>query len=233
VGRIRYLGLLLYDAERIPDAVNVPDEDLVDSHREIILDPFDAEVIEAAGRNGIDPLWIESAQKSPVYKFVQDWRLALPLHPEARTLPMLFYVPPLLPVIGTQENGAYDVEEGDYFGSVERARVPIRYLARLFAAGNEEHVKEVIRKLIAVRVMRRQQTVGDGDGAGVEAALREAGLDTETAEAIYRLTSLPTFEQRFVVPPYHREMAIEMMQDPLERKQDAGVGGRKAPARGP
>ncbi len=233
VGRIRYLGLLLYDADRIPDAVDVPDDELVDSQRDIILDPFDDEVIAAARSNGIDPLWIESAQKSPVYRFVKNWRLALPLHPEARTLPMLFYVPPLLPVIGTKANGAYDIEGDDYFGSIERARVPIRYLARLFAAGNEEHVKDVVKKLIAVRVMRRQRTVGDGDAAAVDDALREAGLDRETAEAIYQLTSLPSFEQRFVVPPYHREMAIEMMQDPLERGQGVGIGRREPPARGP
>jgi nitrate reductase beta subunit len=233
VGRIRYLGLLLYDAERIEDAVNVPDERLVDAQRDLILDPHDERVIEAARDNGIDPLWIESAQKSPVYRFVKDWRLALPLHPEARTLPMLFYVPPLVPVIGTSANGAYEIEGEDYFGSIERARIPIRYLSRLFAAGNEEHVREVVRKLIAVRIWRRQQTVGDAEPVGVEGALAEAGLDAETAEAIYELTSLPTFEQRFVVPPYHREMAIELMEDPLERKQGTGVGHRAPPVRGP
>jgi nitrate reductase beta subunit len=27
-----------------------------------------------------------------------DWKLALPLHPEYRTLPMVWYVPPLSPI---------------------------------------------------------------------------------------------------------------------------------------
>jgi nitrate reductase beta subunit len=233
VGRIRYLGLLLYDADRITDAVTVSDEELVDAQRDMILDPFDPEVIAEANRSGIDPLWIESAQRSPVYKFVKEWRLALPLHPEARTLPMLFYVPPLLPVMGSKESGAFEIEGQDYFGEIETARVPLRYLARLFAAGNESIVGDVLKKLIAVRLFRRHETVSDCDPAAVDRALTEAGLDAETAEAIYRLTSLPTFEQRFEVPPYHREMAIEMMDDPQTRKQMAGVGSRNEPQRGP
>ncbi len=233
VGRIRYVGLLLYDADRIPDAVAAPDDKLVEAQRDIILDPFDPAVIEAAAESGMDPLWIESAQSSPVYKFVKEWKLALPLHPEARTLPMLFYVPPLLPAMGTRENGSFEIEGEDYFGSLDQARIPIRYMARLFAAGNESVVEEAIKRLIGVRLKRRQETVGDADPAGIQSALSEAGLDEETVEAIYKLTSLPTREDRFVVPPYHREMAIEMMEDPLVRKQTAGVGRREAPARGP
>ncbi len=233
VGRIRYVGLLLYDADRLLDAVGVPDEELVQAQRDIILDPFDPEVIDAAAQNGMDPLWIESAQNSPVYKFVKMWNLALPLHPEARTLPMLFYVPPLLPVMGTMQNGNFEIEEDDYFGSIDRARIPIQYMARLFAAGNESIVRDAVKRLIGVRLHRRQETVGDADSAGVDAALGEAGLDVDTANAIYRLTSLPTIGDRFVVPPYHREMAIEMMEEPLARKQNTGVGRREAPARGP
>ncbi len=233
VGRIRYVGLLLYDADRITDAVAVSDDELVAAQRDIILDPFDQSVIDAAAENGMDPLWIESAQSSPVYKFVKEWNLALPLHPEARTIPMLFYVPPLLPVMGTRENGSFEIDEDDYFGSIDRARVPIRYMARLFAAGNESIVRDVVKRLIAVRLMRRQETVGDADPASIDGSLAEAGLDAETAEEIYRLTSLPTLKDRFNVPPYHREMAIEMMEDPLTRKQSSGVGRREAPARGP
>jgi nitrate reductase beta subunit len=64
VGRIRYLGVLLYDAKK----------------------------------DGISDGVIESAQNSPVYKFVMEWKIALPPHIEYRTLPMLFYVPPMSPV---------------------------------------------------------------------------------------------------------------------------------------
>lgn len=233
VGRIRYLGLLLYDADRIPDAVGVADEELVTAQRDMLLDPFDPEVIAAAEHNGIDALWIEAAQKSPVYKFVKVWNLALPLHPEARTLPMLYYVPPLLPVMASIEAQGYDIQGEDYFGSTELTRIPLRYLARLFAGGNEEVVRAALRKLIAVRVYRRHETVGDAESADVDRALADAGVTREQAEAIYRLTALPGFEERFAVPPYHREMAIEMTDDPMARKQGTGLGTRKPAARGP
>jgi len=29
-----------------------------------------------------------------VYKMAMDWKVAFPLHPEFRTLPMVWYVPP-------------------------------------------------------------------------------------------------------------------------------------------
>ena len=34
-----------------------------------------------------------------------DWGLALPLHPEYRTLPMVWYVPPLSPIKSAAEAG--------------------------------------------------------------------------------------------------------------------------------
>lgn len=49
VGRIRYLGVLLYDADQIEAAASVPSEkDLYQAHLDIFLDPNDPAVIEAA-----------------------------------------------------------------------------------------------------------------------------------------------------------------------------------------
>ena len=78
------------------------------AQRAVIKDPFDPQVIAAARANGVSDAMIESAQKSPVYKFVKKWKLALPLHAEFRTLPMLFYVPPMLPVLAKIKDGVYD-----------------------------------------------------------------------------------------------------------------------------
>ncbi|MEZ5364930.1 MAG: nitrate reductase subunit beta [Bryobacterales bacterium] len=95
VGRIRYLGVLLYDADRIEEVALKPDHELVEAHRSLILDPHDPEVIAAARASGVDSAVVEAAQRSPVYKFVKEWGVALPPHIEYRTLPMLFYVPAL------------------------------------------------------------------------------------------------------------------------------------------
>jgi nitrate reductase beta subunit len=120
----------------------------------------------------------------------------------------------------------------DLFHDIDQARLPMQYLARLFGAGHEGKVRYALKKQKAVRAYRRQLTVGDIDAETVDRMLREADTTREEAEAIYRLTSLCTFEDRFVIPPMYREEAIEMMQDPLEAKQGTGFGFMEGPARG-
>ncbi|NBF18310.1 nitrate reductase subunit beta, partial [Pseudomonas sp. Fl4BN2] len=83
VGRIRYLGVLLYDADRISEAASVEQEtDLYESQLSVFLDPHDPQVIAQAERDGVPAAWIEGAQRSPVYKMAIDWKIAFPLHPE-------------------------------------------------------------------------------------------------------------------------------------------------------
>ena len=94
VGRIRYLGVLLYDADRIKEIASCNEKDLVAKQMEIYLDPFDEQVRQAARENGVAESTLDSARKSPVWKFVKEWGIALPLHPEYRTLPIIFGVHP-------------------------------------------------------------------------------------------------------------------------------------------
>lgn len=232
VGRIRYLGVILYDADKIPSAASAPEDQLVAKQLDMILDPNDPAVIEAAKKNGVGPDVIKSAQDSPVYKFLKVWKIALPLHPDFRTLPMLFYIPPLLPVVARVEGGTYDVDNSEYFSSLAKARIPIRYMANLFSGGNEKAVEESIKRMFAVRIFKRSEEVGDMDAANVKAAMADTGLTAEECEDIFRLTSLPTFEERFVIPPAHRERAIELMDDPYKFKAETGVGFSEKPERG-
>jgi nitrate reductase beta subunit len=224
--------VLLYDADQIEAVAKRPDAELVDAHRDMILDPHDPKVIAAARANGIHDSVIESAQKSPVYQFVKVWKLALPPHIEYRTLPMLFYVPPLSPVMATQEGKTVDHVSTDLFHDIDQARVPMQFLASLFGAGHEGKVRYALAKQKAVRIYRRAVTVGDIDMPTAERVLREAECSPEEAEEIYRLTSLCTFDDRFVIPPMHREEAIEMMKDPHEHRQEAGFGFTAGPRRG-
>ena len=232
VGRIRYLGVLLYDADQIETVAKLPDAELIDGHRNMILDPHDPKVIAAARANGIHDSVIESAQKSPVYQFVKVWKIALPPHIEWRTLPMLFYVPPLSPVMSTREDKTIDHVSQDLFHDIDQSRVPMQFLASLFGAGHEGKVRYALGKQKAVRIYRRAVTVGDIDMPTAERVLREADCTSDEAEAIYRLTSLCTFDDRFVIPPMHREEAIEMMKDPHEHRQEAGFGFLAGPRRG-
>jgi nitrate reductase beta subunit len=251
VGRIRYLGVLLYDADRIEAAASADEKDLVRAQLDILVDPFDEKVIASAVENGIPDSTIKAAQSSPTYKFVKEWGLALPLHPEFRTLPMLFYVPPLLPVMASvsQSDGAqkdqlnpmaktwpdnwlYDTSTKGLWGTIEEARFPLEYLASLFGAGDTAPVADRLKKLMAVRIYRRWKTVGDVTEAVASRALAETGLTADSAEAIYYLTSLAKFNDRFVIPPAHREQAIEMIEFTGDVKGATGFGFRERPERG-
>ncbi len=231
VGRIRYLGNVLYDAAKIEALAGRPTEHLVMGQRDLILDPHDPKVIEGAKKNGVSDAVIRSAQESPTYRFVKEWGLGLPLHPEFRTLPMLFYVPPLSPVLSASQGGPTSNESRDLFHEVEEARVPMQFLANLFGAGNTEPVRYALRKQYAVRMYRRHVTVGDVTEEMADKALAQADCTREQAEAIYRLTSLASYEQRFVIPPAQREMAIEMISDPLDHKASTGFGFSSPPMR--
>ncbi|MEZ5149086.1 MAG: nitrate reductase subunit beta [Bacteroidales bacterium] len=232
VGRIRYLGVLLYDADKIKEFASCEESELVEKQKSIYLDPNDSEVIKAAKENGIADSTIEAAQKSPVYKFIIEWGLALPLHPEFRTLPNLFYVPPLLPTMAFVENGTYETTSDSLWGAIENSRLPMKYLANLFSAGNEKTIEVVLKKLMAVRLHRRDETVGDLPEKEISDPMGEVKMDKETANEIFRLTSLPLFDERFVIPAAHREEAMEMLESTADVKGNHGFGFKEPPKRG-
>ncbi len=231
VGRIRYTGALLYAADRIRDAASVADRDLVAAQRETILDPFDPGICGKAAEDGVPDAVIDAARKSPVFRFVKEWKLALPLHPQFRTLPMLFYVPPLLPVAALTSGGRYECA-GERAGGPGAGRLPLAYLAALLSAGNEDVVLEACRKLAAVRVHRRRLTVGDVPEKEAARAAEAAGASFDELEAIYRMSALATFDERHVIPPFQRDTAVARTVDPGVHKGDAGTGYRRPPRRG-
>ncbi|MCU0258374.1 MAG: nitrate reductase subunit beta, partial [Solirubrobacteraceae bacterium] len=135
VGRIRYMGPLLYDMDRVVDAAGRPDHELVEAQREIVLDPNDPEVIAAARAQGVSDVWLEACRRSPVYKMFIDWKIALPLHPEFRTMPSLFYVPPESPMItALDKNGCWESGDG-WLPEIDNFRIPLAYLSSMFSAG--------------------------------------------------------------------------------------------------
>ncbi len=231
VGRIRYFGVLLYDADRIKDAMSSPQHNLVDAQRRVFLDPFDEEVIAKAKANGITQEILDAAQKSPVYKYVVKWKLALPLHVEYRTMPMLFYVPPLLPVLGKKANDVYanSMNGNDFAEMLENARVPLKYLASLFSAGNEEVISGIMKKMMTVRAVKRAQQLKEELNEPTKKMFRETGLTPEEVEEIYHLTALSTFNERFVIPETRREQAMQEMVDPEFCKGNCGLGFNEMP----
>ncbi|MBT1428366.1 nitrate reductase subunit beta [Dickeya dianthicola] len=205
VGRIRYLGVLLYDADRIEQAASTENEtDLYGRQLDIFLDPNDPEVIAQAQRDGIPLSVIEAAQQSPVYKLAVEWQLALPLHPEYRTLPMVWYVPPLSPIQAAADAG--NLAHSGVLPDVESLRIPVQYLANLLTAGDTRPVLRALRRMLAMRHYKWAQTVEQVTDVS---ALEQVGLTQAQAEEMYRYLAIANYEDRFVVPSSHRELARE------------------------
>jgi nitrate reductase beta subunit len=171
-------------------------------------------VVAAARASGIAPGVIEAARRSPTYAFVKRWEIALPLHPEFRTLPNVFYVPPLLPLFAERTGDVARTAEG-FFTSAEKARLPLAYLAELFSAGNEAPVALALRKLAAVRLWRRAETVGDVAPGEVERAFAGAGFDARAAAELHRLTTYARLEERVVLPPATRAESVGPLSCPV------------------
>lgn len=211
VGRIRYIGLMLYDADRIEAAASAENEqDLYESQMDIFLDPHDPEVIREAREAGIPEDWIIAAQQSPIYKMVVDWRIALPLHPEYRTMPMVWYIPPLSPITNRVEGQGSSLDESDIFPAIDNMRIPVEYLANLLTAGDTERIRDVLRKMAVMRIhMRNQQTGKTSDPA----LLNRVGMDTQEVEDMYRLLAIAKYNDRFVIPPAHREEVADLFKE--------------------
>ena len=199
VGRLRYLGLFLYDADRVTEAAATQNEqDLYEAQLDVLLDPNDPEVIAAARRDGISADWLEAAQRSPVYQLACEYKVALPLHPEYRTMPMVWYIPPLSPVVEALRDTGHDAESaGNLFGAIRSLRIPVEYLAELFTAGDVAPVVDSLDKLAAMRAYMRDHNLGRPADPSIPAAV---GMTEEEVYDMYRLLAIAKYEDRYVIP---------------------------------
>ncbi|TBO57576.1 nitrate reductase subunit beta [Streptomyces kasugaensis] len=222
VGRMRYLGVMLYDPDKVLAAASVADDrDLYPAQLDVFLDPHDPDVVRDAAASGIAPDWIEAARNSPVRKLICEYQVALPLHPEYRTMPMVWYIPPLSPVVDALAGTGFDGEDaGNLFGAIESLRIPVEYLAELLTAGDTVAVDSVLRRLAAMRSYMRGVNLRDERDADIAG---EVGLTAGQMEAMFRLLAIAKYEDRYVVPSAARADA--------QRLEDTYIGpGEGAPA---
>jgi nitrate reductase / nitrite oxidoreductase, beta subunit len=129
----------------------------------------------------------------------------LPLHPEYRTLPMVWYVPPLSPIMNhiTNEN---ELNVDGYIPAVDQMRIPMQYLASILSADDTSVIRRVLLKMAAMRVHMRSKTVGGIDDVKKSKLLQEAGTTMEELEDMNRLLGVAKYNERFVIPTARREM---------------------------
>ncbi len=227
VGRLRHLGVMLYDADAVLQAASVKDDkDLYEAQLSVFLDPEDPEVRAAAEREGIAHDWIQAARRSPVYALIKKHRVALPLHPEYRTMPMVWYVPPLSPVTdAVHATGYHDDDPDRVFAAIDALRIPMEYLANLFTAGDTTVVDGVLRKLTAMRVHMRAQQLGDPPDQDL---LGQVGAGAQDIEDLYRLLAIAKYDDRYVIPRVHAEGSGALMAQHCSLDYPGGVSNLAA-----
>jgi nitrate reductase beta subunit len=179
-------------------------------------------VVAAAREQGIAEDWIDAAQKSPVYALTKVYNLALPLHPEYRTMPMVWYIPPLSPVVDLLRDQGHDAEDRDVlFGAIDALRIPVEYLAELFTAGDVDRVTLVLRRLAAMRAYMRGISLGNEPDESIPASV---GMDGATMYEMYRLMAIAKYSERYVIPKAHAEQAHDLEEMGCSLDFDGGPG---------
>jgi nitrate reductase beta subunit len=120
-------------------------------------------------------------------------------------MPMVWYIPPLSPVIDVVRETGEDAEDtGNLFAAIDALRIPIEYLAELFTAGDTVPVDRVLKKIAAMRSYMRDINLGRDPDASIPAAV---GMSEEEMYDMYRLLAIAKYDERYVIPPAHAEQA--------------------------
>jgi nitrate reductase beta subunit len=113
-------------------------------------------------------------------------------------MPMVWYIPPLSPVVDAISHDGHDGEDlGNLFGALETLRIPIQYLAELFTAGDTEVVGNVLRRLAAMRSYMRDINLGRETQPQIP---QSVGMTEEQIYNMYRLLAVAKYEERYVIP---------------------------------
>jgi len=113
-------------------------------------------------------------------------------------MPMVWYVPPLSPVVDVLTGTGHDGEDaGNLFGAIDALRIPVDYLAELFTAGDPGPVRAALQRLAAMRSHMRRVNLGEPQRPEIAASVR---LTPAEIEAMYRLLAIAKYDERYVIP---------------------------------
>ena len=204
VGRIRYLGVLLYDADRIQEAASVEhDRDLYQAQLDIFLDPNDPKVIAQARIDGIPDDWMEAARNEPGLQdggAMEGGAAAAPRIPHAAD--------------GLVRAAAVaDQRRGQRRAGRHQRRDPRRQPA---AHPGQVPRQPADRRRHGAGGARARAHAGDARLPAREARRRahqrrrcwsRSGITQAEVEEMYHVMAIANYEDRFVIPSTHREYA--------------------------
>jgi nitrate reductase beta subunit len=118
---------------------------------------------------------------------------------------MVWYVPPLSPVMSLVEGPGSEADPDDVFPAIDELRIPIEYLANMLTAGDPEPVRVALRRLAAMRGWTREKNLGGEPDPAVAAAV---GMEPAEIDAMFRLLAIAKYDERYVIPQAHGEIGI-------------------------
>ena len=123
VGRLRYLGLVLYDADKVSRRP-LRRTTRTSTRRSVGLPRPERPRGGREARARRHPRRLDRRGAALAGLRAHDrHRVALPLHPEYRTMPMVWYIPPLSPVVDVLADTGYDDAEDALFAAIDALRI--------------------------------------------------------------------------------------------------------------
>ena len=87
---------------------------------------------------------------------------------------------------------------------VHSLRIPVKYLANLLTAGREAPIELALRRMLAMRGYMRAKTI---EGVIDHQLAGSVELSAAQIDEMYRYLAIANYEDRFVIPSAHREVA--------------------------
>ena len=202
VGRIRYLGVILYDADRIAEAA-------FDRQRARSLRGA-AQGLPQSERSGRD----RTGAQGRCPRSLAGSGQALARLQDGDGVEGRLSASPGIPhaadglvraaaVAGAVCRRSRQARLGRGAARRPQLRIPVRYLANLLTAGKEEPVVSALERMLAMRGYMRAKSV---DGIIDEGFAERVSMTGAMIEDMYQIMAIANYEDRFVIPTSHREI---------------------------
>ena len=222
VGRIRYLGLLLYDADRVEAAARCRRARPARRSARPLPRPRRPRRRRRALADGISPDWIEHAQRSPVHALVARYKVALPLHPEYRTCRWS----------GTSRHSH---RSSTHSKATATRPTPTTFSPPWTACGSRSSTSPTCSPQATPTSSETCSESWQPCAATCESSRcctratsvsRTVGMTGQELEDMYRLLAIAKYEERYVIPQAHAELADRLAEQGAGRRMQPRLRGR-------